>query len=111
MCGKQGRTANMLTQLVTQIFGLKPENIGPRRFAVGSWHPHNNPVVSSHGIGIKTVGGFHPLRDGQGPGCVDGFTNGECKMIRQSPSSSRKRSINIVVSVGTCPVASRCSVR
>ena len=37
--------------------------------------------------------------------------NGECSTTRQSPTSSRKRSTTNVVSLGTYPVASRCSAR
>ena len=36
---------------------------------------------------------------------------GECKMIRQSPTSSRERSTVSVRSVGNVPVASFCSAR
>lgn len=109
--GEQRRPADLRGDDRFDLLGVEDEQFGERHpaagFEVGVGQPHDDAVVGGGGLLVDAVTLAQPASDRQRERSMDAQAVGECRMIRQSPSSSRNRSTTKVVSVGTVPVACR----
>ena len=108
---EQRRAADLGRDDLVELVGLEHEQLGARRLATGVGHARDDAVVGGDHRAVDA----EPLEDAgadrQRPRACTRRPYGESSTTRQSPSSSRKRSTTRVRSVGTMPVASRCSSR
>ncbi len=109
---EQRRPADLGGDHVLDLVGLEHDHLGARRLLVGLGDPQHDAVVAGQRLRVDAVALAQPHADRQRPRArAPGRRRASARPAASRPSSSRNRSTSTVRSVGSVPVASRCSAR